>query len=184
MMKQNTMHYRGYAAAIQYDDEDGLFVGDVLDLRDGITFTGETVAELKEGFCRAVDAYLEWCAERGEEPDRPFLGRVNLRLEPEDHRSAAVAAASRRISLNQFLVWCVKRGLEDVRRPDAHALAWPLQFQAATATRLLPVHFLNAGEPQPRQLSEMRTLAVRLERNASELASPIAIERGPRNVAA
>jgi len=111
-MSLNTMQYRGYTASIAYDGDDRLFVGDVMDLADTITFTGRTVNELEAGFATAVDAYLAWCAERGKEPARPFSGRLNLRFDPALHREAALAAAAQRTSLNAFLVACIEQGLQ------------------------------------------------------------------------
>lgn len=113
-MKLNTMQYKGYTAKIEYDDDDQLVYGDVVDLRDQITFSGETVAELRESFERAVETYLEWCAERGEQAAKPFSGKVQLRFEPSLHRDATVAAGSCQTSLNQFIVWCIKRGVAEV----------------------------------------------------------------------
>ena len=110
-MTSNTMQYRGYVAAISYAADERRFYGDVLDLADAIAFSGSSVRELEEGFAAAVDAYLDWCAERGKEPAKPFSGRVLLRLAPDLHRGATLAAATRRESLNAFLVECVERGL-------------------------------------------------------------------------
>lgn len=120
-MNLNTMQYRGYTATIEYDGDDGLFVGDVIDLADTITFTGRTVDELEAGFATAVDAYLDWCAERGKEPARPFSGRLNLRLDPALHREAALAAAARRTSLNAFLLACIEEGVRAFRSGSSGA---------------------------------------------------------------
>ena len=110
-MTSNTMQYRGYVASVSYAADERRFYGDVLDLADSITFSGSSVRELEEGFAAAVDAYLDWCAERGKEPAKPFSGRVLLRLTPDLHRAATLAAAARRQSLNAYLVGCVERTL-------------------------------------------------------------------------
>lgn len=57
-----------------------MFHGEVIDLRDVITFQGTSVEELERAFQDSVDDYLEFCEERGEEPDKPFSGRLMLRL--------------------------------------------------------------------------------------------------------
>jgi predicted HicB family RNase H-like nuclease len=120
-MNLNTMQYRGYTAAIEYDGDDRIFIGDVIDLADTITFTGRTVDELETGFATAVDAYLDWCAERGKEAARPFSGRINLRFDPALHREAALAAAAQRISLNAFLLACIEHGLRAFREQPERA---------------------------------------------------------------
>lgn len=112
MSTKNTMEYRGYTARVEFDSDDGLFYGDVIDLRDMIAFSGESVQELTESFHRAVDTYLEFCDERGVDPEKPFRGKIQLRIEPDLHRSAAIAAASEGISINAFLSRCVKQGLK------------------------------------------------------------------------
>ncbi|MFN2323764.1 MAG: type II toxin-antitoxin system HicB family antitoxin [Trueperaceae bacterium] len=108
------MQYRGYVAAVTYAADERRFYGDVLDLADAIAFSGASVSELEEGFAAAVDAYLDWCAERGKEPAKPFAGRVLLRLPPPLHRAATLLAAGRGESLNTFLVGCVERGVQVV----------------------------------------------------------------------
>lgn len=110
----NTMKYLDYTASVQYDDEDGLFYGDVMDLRDTITFSGASVEELQRAFRQAVDDYVEFCHGRGEDPEKPFSGRFVLRLEPSMHRKAAVAAAARQVSLNTFITGAVERELSEV----------------------------------------------------------------------
>lgn len=105
----NTMKYREYTAAVQYDGDDGLFYGDVMDLRDTITFSGSSVEELEHAFEQAVDDYIEFCESQGEEPDKPYSGRLVLRLESWLHRRASTAAGAQRVSLNTFIARAVQR---------------------------------------------------------------------------
>ena len=88
------MEYRGYTGHAEFDEEAELFHGEVLDLRDSITFQGTSVEELEREFRNSIDDYLEFCEERGEEPDRPFSGRLMLRLPPNLHRGVYVRARS------------------------------------------------------------------------------------------
>jgi predicted HicB family RNase H-like nuclease len=113
-MIPNTMQYREYTATIQYDDDDGLFYGDVMDLRDTITFSGSSAEELKHAFRQAVDDYIEFCAGRGEVPDKPFSGRFVLRLDPSLHRRASIAAGALQVSLNSFIARAVEREVSAV----------------------------------------------------------------------
>ena len=62
------MKYRGYRAAIAFDDEAEFFHGEVIRTRDVITFQGTTVSELQDAFADSVDEYLKVCAERGRSP--------------------------------------------------------------------------------------------------------------------
>jgi predicted HicB family RNase H-like nuclease len=59
------LQYKGYTGHAGFDDEAGLFHGEVLDLRDVITFQGTSVEELESEFRDSVDDYLEFREERG-----------------------------------------------------------------------------------------------------------------------
>jgi len=97
------MEYRGYIGRIEFDDEAGLFHGEVVNTRDVITFQGRSVAELKKAFRESVDDYLAFCTERGEEPDKPFSGQFVTRIPPELHRRVNLAATLAGQSLNAWV---------------------------------------------------------------------------------
>ena len=96
------MSYKGYSARVEYDDEDGIFVGRIAGIRDGVGFHADSVAELREAFHEAVEDYLETCASIGKEPQKAFSGQMMFRVNPELHRRAAVAAELAGKSLNQW----------------------------------------------------------------------------------
>jgi predicted HicB family RNase H-like nuclease len=95
------LEYKGYIGTIEA--EDGAFVGRVTGLRDVITFEGTTYAEVEQAFRDSIDDYLAFCAERGEPPDRPYTGKILLRVSPEIHRCAAMRAEAEGVSLNQWI---------------------------------------------------------------------------------
>ena len=97
------LQYKGYAGHVEFDDETGIFHGEVVDLRDVITFQGKSVEEIERAFRESIDDYLEFCKERREEPDNPFSGRLMVRLPPEVHRKAYVSARREGKSLNQWI---------------------------------------------------------------------------------
>lgn len=86
------MQYKGYVAHIEFDDEANIFHGEIINIRDVITFQGSSVAELRKAFEASVDDYLDFCSERGEKPDSPFSGRFTVQLSPEQHRKIVLAA--------------------------------------------------------------------------------------------
>ena len=94
------MEYHGYRASVTFDDEAGIFHGEVVGTRDVITFQGETVADLRQAFADSVDEYLAFCEERGHSPNKAFSGKVPLRMPPNLHRAATEAARSEGKSLN------------------------------------------------------------------------------------
>jgi predicted HicB family RNase H-like nuclease len=101
------IEYKGYTGVFEFDTELELFSGFVVDLRDQIYFEGESVDQLKASMQRAVDHYLEVCAARGEEPEKPFSGKLHVRLGTDLHRAVAVAAAARGESINSWLIHVV-----------------------------------------------------------------------------
>jgi predicted HicB family RNase H-like nuclease len=101
--------YKGYAASIEFDDEARLFHGEVVGTRDVVTFEGASVDELERAFRDSVDDYLEFCRQRGEEPDKPFSGNVPLRIGPDLHRRVYLAAASSGMSVNAWLSTVIEK---------------------------------------------------------------------------
>lgn len=97
------LDYKGYTGRVEFDSEAGLFHGEVLDTRDVITFQGTTVDELDQAFRDSLDDYLDFCSERGEEPDKPFSGRLMVRLSSDLHRKLFVEARRDGKSLNQLI---------------------------------------------------------------------------------
>jgi predicted HicB family RNase H-like nuclease len=107
------MNYKGYIGKVEFDDENHIFVGTVINVKAVITFQGSSVGEIENEFHASVDDYLEWCAEDGVAPEKPYSGKFNVRLSPELHRQAAVKAALQGISLNSFVERAVKEKVGD-----------------------------------------------------------------------
>ena len=103
------MEYKGYVGKVEYDEDAQIFSGIVINTREVITFKGESVGELKQAFEDSVDDYLKWCEEDGVSPEKPFSGRLNLRLSPETHKKAAIKAKLKGLSLNKY----IEKAIED-----------------------------------------------------------------------
>lgn len=97
------LEYKGYHGRIDFDEHAGVFHGEVLDLRDVVTFQGKSVDEIVQAFHDSIDDYLEFCEQRGEEPDKPFTGRLMLRLPTEIHRRVYLKAKKEGKSLNEYI---------------------------------------------------------------------------------
>ena len=97
------MEYKGYVGKVEFDDEAGIFHGEVIDTRDVITFQGRSVDELKTAFQESIDDYLAFCKQRGEEPNKPFSGQFVTRIPPELHRQVNLAASISGKSLNAWV---------------------------------------------------------------------------------
>lgn len=107
----NTMTYKGYAARVEYSEDDECFVGHIAGIRDAVGFHGESVAELRAAFEEAVDDYLATCAKLGREPNHPYSGQFRLRLKPELHARAAIAAETGGKSLNAWVSEVIERSV-------------------------------------------------------------------------
>lgn len=106
------MTYKGYTGIVEFDEQARIFHGEVVGLRDVITFEGSSVEELERAMAESIDFYLHWCAERNKEPDKPFSGKFVVRTTPDLHSRAAVAAARVGLSLNKY----VEKAIEDETR--------------------------------------------------------------------
>ena len=65
------MKYKDYEAVIRFDEEDQVLHGRVLNVRDVISFHGESIEEVRQAFEEAIDDYLADCAERRHGPVQP-----------------------------------------------------------------------------------------------------------------
>src|ERR1700733_13059945 len=97
------MKYKGYHGHVNYDEEAKLFHGEVVGLRDVITFQGTSVEELEQAFKDSLDEYLDFCRELGRSPEKPFSGKFMLRLPPEMHERATFGARNHNMSLNAWI---------------------------------------------------------------------------------
>ncbi len=103
MRNVEMLKYKGYTGHIEVDLESNLLHGRVLDIKDVITFEGVTIDEVKQAFYDSVDDYLDFCAETGDEPDKPFSGKLPFRTTPENHRLIYLAAAKTGKSINSWM---------------------------------------------------------------------------------
>lgn len=97
------MEYKGYHAQVVFDEDADIFHGEVINLRDVITFEGQTVEELWQAFQDSVDDYLEFCSQQGEDPEKPYSGKLMIRVDPELHRRVAIEAQKRGVSINSLV---------------------------------------------------------------------------------
>ena len=97
------IEYKGYTAKVEFDDEAEIFHGEVIGIKDVVTFRGETAKELKKVFKESVDDYLSFCKERGEAPDKPFTGKFVVRISPELHRKIYLSAKLSNESINAWM---------------------------------------------------------------------------------
>jgi len=107
------MEYKGYIGKVDLDSEAGIFHGEVINIRDVITFEGRSVEELQKAFIDSIEDYLAFCAARGEDPEKPFSGKFVIRLSPELHRKAFIKARLSDKSLNSWVSAVLEDAVEE-----------------------------------------------------------------------
>lgn len=107
-----TMKYLSYSGSIEPSLEDGCLHGEILFIDDLITYEAQTVPKLEKAFRLAVDQYLVFCKKQGKEPNRPFSGSFNVRIDPLTHRQVAEEARANGVSLNQFVASALRDAVQ------------------------------------------------------------------------
>jgi len=124
------MEHKGYVGRVEYDDEAGIFHGEIMNTRDVITFQASTVKELRKAFRDSVEDYLAFCEERGEEPEKPFSGQFVTRVSPDLHRRINIAATLSGKSLNAWVTDQLEKGTQQI-----HTKAKVVRVRAASRSR-------------------------------------------------
>lgn len=100
---KNMLDIDGHKAVVSFDPDMELLRGEFLGLSGGADFYARDVEGLTKEEKKSLKAYLDMCAEKGIEPYRQFSGRFNVRLEPDVHAAAVMAAAAEDKSLNEWV---------------------------------------------------------------------------------
>ncbi len=98
----NMMKYKGYVAHIEYDEEDRIFVGHLAGIKDIVGFHGTTVNKLEIAFHESVNNYIAISEETGRLAQKPYSGKLMLRVSSDIHAAVATAAKVRGKSINQW----------------------------------------------------------------------------------
>ena len=114
---KDVITYKGFIGSVHFATEDKVFYGKIEGINDLITFEGETVKQLEEGFKFMVDEHLKDCKENNLPLEKSYKGNLNIRLAPEIHKKAAHNAALRGISLNQYINEAIRKALQ-ASEPD------------------------------------------------------------------
>lgn len=94
------LSYKDYNGTVEYSKEDSCLYGKVIGIKSLLSYEGDSVYELEQGFKNVIDEYLADCMERNAEPEQPYEGTFHVRISPELHRNIAVYAMEHGKSLN------------------------------------------------------------------------------------
>lgn len=111
------MEYKGYIGKVEFDPDAMMLHGEVVGIRDVVTFQGRSVGEVQKAFRESVDDYLAFCKERGEEPNKPCSGQFVVRVDSDLHRKAAMLAEASGKSLNAWVAGCMAKEVGREPRP-------------------------------------------------------------------
>ena len=93
------LEYKGYKGSVEYSREDNCLVGKVQGMgKDLIAYEGQTLDELRQDFEAGIDSYIE-----GVEPQKPYSGKLNLRMPSELHSRVAAFVAASGTTINDFI---------------------------------------------------------------------------------
>jgi len=104
----NVMTIGGYQAVINFDPDIKMFRGEFLGLNGGADFYAKDVEGLQREGETSLKVFLEACAEDGVDPRKHFSGKFVLRIDPNTHEAAIIAAAANGKSLNQWAADAIK----------------------------------------------------------------------------
>ena len=113
------MEYKGYFGKVEYDEEAEVLHGEVINIKDVVTFEGTNIHEIKQAFRDSVDDYLDFCAERNEEPEKPYSGKFVVRTDPDLHKGIAVMAKKQGKSINALVNEILITVLDDKENDNA-----------------------------------------------------------------
>lgn len=114
------LEYRGFFGSAGLSAEDECFIGEIQFIDGSVVYAGESYAEITQMFHEAVDGYIEMCAQRGIEPQKPFKGSFNVRIDPALHKQAAISAKRSGMSLNAFIGEALKEKLSPAKEVHNH----------------------------------------------------------------
>lgn len=104
----NLLSYNNYNGSVEYSEEDNCLFGKVVGLKSLISYEGNSIQDLKKDFEKAIDEYLSDCLERGIEPEQPYKGSFNVRIDPDLHRTVALYAIQHSKSLNSVVAEAIE----------------------------------------------------------------------------
>ena len=100
---KNTMVYKGYSASMEFDPDDKIIVGHVLNIDDIIGFHAESVDAFEKAFHQSIDDYLQACEQLEQVPEKPASGKLMLRISPKIHAAALKSAHQSGQSMNKWV---------------------------------------------------------------------------------
>ena len=114
--------YKDYLGSIEFDQDERLFYGKLAYIRALVSYEATDAEGLVRAFREAVDDYLDQCRAQGVVPESPLKGSFNVRIGPDLHRRAVIAANRAGLSLNAFVTRALESAVDRASEPSASRL--------------------------------------------------------------
>jgi predicted HicB family RNase H-like nuclease len=98
------MYYKGYIGVAEFDEEAQVFFGRVVNVRDTITFQSDDAKQIIHEFEVSADDYLDFCKEKGRDPEPPYREKISWRLPPDLDKQLAATAVTENKSLSELIL--------------------------------------------------------------------------------
>lgn len=102
------LEYKNYYGTVEYSAEDNILFGKVVGINSLISYEGDSLASLKADFESAVDDYLEMCKAENIEPEKRYIGSLNVQISPTLHKNLALFAAAHNQTLNAVVETAIR----------------------------------------------------------------------------
>lgn len=116
-MRKNIMRYKGFTGTADFTEENDVFFGKIIGIADLVSYEGETVKELKKTFRESVEGYIDLCKRQKKLVQKPVTGNFNVRINPELHQLANLAASEKGISLNKYVQEAIQSYVQEEQAP-------------------------------------------------------------------
>lgn len=102
-MRKLLRKYKDYEGTVEFSLEDGVLFGTIAFINDTVTYEADSLPDLQKEFENAVDRYISLCEKVGKDPNKPFKGLFQVRIDPELHKEAVKQAFKEGVTLNAFV---------------------------------------------------------------------------------
>ena len=103
MKKNNLLKYKGFYGSVSFDEEVKILYGKIEFIRDLVNYEAKDIEALVIAFHKAIDDYLVDCRNAQKEPDKPFKGSFNVRIDSDLHQKIGLYAFNHKDTLNNVV---------------------------------------------------------------------------------
>ncbi|MET1255582.1 hypothetical protein [Aliikangiella maris] len=103
--------YKGFIGQIEYDNETGKLVGEVINCIDVLEFEGVSADEIKAGFKQCIEDYIACQKELTGVYPTPFVGNFTVCLSTDKQNKIIKAAHAKGQSVSHWLNQRIERHL-------------------------------------------------------------------------